>query len=535
MVLLARRIELGTLFDDLADRGHATTVHLSRPLDIAPALGTTLDIPTLAGLVREAAGWLHSAGAAPGERVAIAKRNHWDLVVLCCAAARIGAIPTPMSSRLPPDTLETLLKRLDPAVLVVDSAQVAASRAAACGLVALAPRSLVVDGSAEGALRLDDVRGHSAPPPRVPRAADPLVVLHTSGTTGVPKLVTHSTRTLMRRLVGFEARRWPVLGVRREDVAAGAFSFAHGRALAWTASVLWLGPSRLLAVSGDGWDEAGALLGRYRPTIVEAQPSTYVRWRRRAEDRDDAFGRVRLYVSTFDAVHPPVVRAFLGATRHPRPIWLQGWGQTETGPLTFRFLTRGAMAAERDRHPTTRDLGRPVPTRTRLRVIDPGTLRPAPRGASGLVLCHTKALGLGYIGERQRWLRKRAGRWWNTGDIGVITRTGSLLLLARENDVIPEGSCTELEDVIEDRLRDVLECVLLSVPGGPSLPVVVTEDGTLDLGAWRSATADLPPLAEPAVLVWDEIPRTGTGKVRRMALRERLGMPPETYGTGRWT
>src|SRR4051794_9262438 len=101
MALFARRIELGTLFDDLADRGTATTVHLSRPLDIAPALGATLDIPTLAGLVREAAGWLAAAGVAPGDRVAIAKRNHWDLVVLCCAAARIGAVPTPMSARLP--------------------------------------------------------------------------------------------------------------------------------------------------------------------------------------------------------------------------------------------------------------------------------------------------------------------------------------------------------------------------------------------------------------------------------------------------
>ena len=43
------------------------------------------------------------------------------------------------------------------------------------------------------------------------------------------------------------------------------------------------------------------------------------------------------------------------------------------------------------------------------------------------------------------------------------------------------------------------------------------------------------PLEEPVVLTWDQVPRTGTGKVRRMELRELVGYPTETFGTGRWT
>lgn len=527
-----RRIELGTLFDDLADRGCATTVHLSRPLDIAPSLGGTLDIPTLAGLVRETAGWLAAAGVARGDRVAIVKRNHWDFVLLCCAVARLGAVPAPLSAHLGPDALEILLKRLDPALLVVDAAQLPA---VGPGQTSLAARTLVIDGSAEGSLSVDDVRGHPAPPAYRPRTDDPLVILHTSGTTGVPKLVVHSTRTLMRRLTGFEAHRWPLLGSRPNDTVAGAYSFVHGRALAWTASVLWLAPAKLLAISAPDWAEAGPLLDRHSPTTVEAQPTTYLHWRRHATEHGSPFRHVRLYISTFDAIHPPTVRAFLGATRHPRPVWLQGWGQSETGPLTFRFLTRRAMAAEHDRHPTTRDLGRPVPIRTRLRVIDRETLRPVPHGASGLVVCRTKALCLGYVGEPERWQRKHAGGWWHTGDIGVRMRGGRLRLLDREADTIPEGSCVELEDVIEDRLPNVLECIILSGPGRPSLPVVVTESGALDLGSWRRATADLPALTDPVALTWDEVPRTGTGKVRRTALREQLGETPGTYGTGLWT
>ncbi|NUS04608.1 MAG: acyl--CoA ligase [Nonomuraea sp.] len=530
MAFFTRPLELGTLFDDLAERGRRTGVHVSRPLDIAPHLGTDLEIPDLADLVREASGWLAAAGVRHGDRVAIVKRNHFDHVLLCCAAARIGAVPASLSAHLAPDVLEILLKRLEPALLVTDS-----GLAAVDGLVWQAPRTLVVDGAREGLLSLDDVRGWAAPPVHRPDPDDPLAVVHTSGTTGVPKLVVHSTRTLLRRLAGFEAHRWPLLGSRPDDVVASAISFAHGRALAWTASVLSLGPAKLLAVTAPAWDEAGPFLARHRPTTLEALPATYVRWQRRALGEGNPFERVRLFISTFDAVHPPTVRTFLAATRHRRPVWLQGWGQSETGPLTFRFLTRRVMADVDDRYPTTRDLGRPVPTRTRLRVVDRETLRPVPRGASGLVVCRTKALCLGYVGEQERWLGKRLGRWWHTGDLGVLSRTGRVRFVDREADAIPGGSCVELEDVIDDRLPAVLECVILGVAGRPSVPVVVTEDGRLDREAWRRAVADLPELAEPVVMTWEQVPRTGTGKVRRTALRELLGELPDTYGTGRWT
>ena len=528
-------IHLGTLFDDLAARGHATTVHLSRPMDIAPDLGSALDIPRLAELVAEVAGWLVAAGVGLGDRVAIAKRNHWDYVVLSCAAARVGAVPASLSAHLDPAVLETLLKRLEPALLVTDTALLAACREGGTDLASLATRTLVVDGTAEGALSTDDVRGGAATRPRRPPLDAPLAVMHTSGTTGVPKLVVHSTRTIMRRLAGFEAHRWPLLGSRPDDTVASAISFAHGRALAWTASVLWLAPARLVAVSSSDWAEAGPFLERHRPTTLEAQPATYVRWQDRTGGPDGPFARVRLFISTFDAMHPPTVRAFLNATRRRHPVWMQGWGQSETGPLTFRFLTRRAMAAERGRHPTTRDIGRPIPTRTSLRVVDPHTLRPVPRGEAGLVFCRSEALCLGYVGEEERWRSKWVGQWWNTGDLGALTRTGSVRLVDREVDAIPEGSCLELEDVIADRLPRVLECVVLGRPGQSSLPVAVTEDGGLDVSAWRRAVTDLPPLADPVVMAWDDVPRTGTGKVRRSALRDRIGAAPDTYGTGRWT
>ncbi|MFD1146208.1 AMP-binding protein, partial [Saccharothrix hoggarensis] len=130
--------DMGTLFDEVAARHTHTTVHLDRPFDIAPAgpapadrshgalgddgfgQGVDYTVPELAGLVREAAGWLHAVGARRGDRVAVVKRNHYDYDLLACAAVRIGAVPALLSGHLSDDALETLLKRLDPAVLVTD-------------------------------------------------------------------------------------------------------------------------------------------------------------------------------------------------------------------------------------------------------------------------------------------------------------------------------------------------------------------------------------------------------------------------------
>jgi acyl-coenzyme A synthetase/AMP-(fatty) acid ligase len=525
---------MGVLLDECAARGTRTHIHLDRPFDIAPDLGTHHTVASLALLVRDWAGRLAAAGAGRGDRVAIVKDNHWDYDLLACAAVRIGAVPAQLSGHLPGETLEALLHRLDPALLVTTAGLLARTRGEGADLPGLATATLTVDAPAPGVLGPDDVRGHDAPPPRRRHDDQPLVINHTSGTTGVPKLVVHSTRTIIRKLARFETFRYPVVGLRRSDTLANASAYAHGRTFCWTASALCLAPRKIVILTGHDPDRADPVLRAHPPTVIEALPAAFVRLQPLTERLDTPFRQVRTYVSTYDAVHPPTVRAYLAASRQPRPVWMQGWGQTETGPLTFRFLTRRAVRAGLPR-PTTRNLGRPVPVKTRLRVVDPGTFAPLPRGRAGLVLARTAACALDYVGERDRYTAKWSGTWWNTGDIGVLGRGGSVRLLDREVDHGAGLSCLETEDLLEDRLPEAVECVVLARRSGPPLPVVVTHDGTLAADGWKRAVEGLPPLAEPAVLSWDAVPRTGTGKVRRTELARMLTGHAGTCGSGRWT
>ncbi|TQF04526.1 acyl--CoA ligase [Kitasatospora acidiphila] len=528
-LLRPRPLDFGPLMETLADRGSPTTVRLSRPLDLAPDAGCVWTIPQLAELVREMSAALAAAKVRPGDRVAIHKRNHWDYALLAAAAARIGAVPALISGVLPPDALAALLARLRPALLLSDRATLAgaADRPAV--------PTVCLDGAMPGSTALADLRGGAVP--AVHRRADdePLVIMHTSGTTGVPKLVVHSTRSLVRRITGFEARPWPVTALRSSDTTASAVSFAHGRAVSWTISTLWGRPENALLLADDG-PAAVRLLRAHPPTIVEAAPAVYQHWQPLAAEPDGPFARGRLFISTFDAVHPPTVRAFLDASDRRFPVWMQAWGQSETGPLSFRFFVRRSLARRDERHPTTRDLGRPVPGWVGLRVVDPATGRRLPRGQVGLLQARVPGLCQGYVGEPERWAAKRDGRWFSTGDIGTLTRTGGVRVLDREVDMMPGASCVELEDVLHERLPEVEEAVVLGAgPGQPALPLLVTRDGLLDPGRWQHAVRDLPPLAEPLLLGWEALPRTGTGKVRRNVLRDRYLADTARYGSGQWT
>jgi acyl-coenzyme A synthetase/AMP-(fatty) acid ligase len=528
-------IGIGALFETHAERRQSTIFHLSRPFDIAPEAGTRFDVEALAGLVAEAAGWLHAAGAREGDRVAVVKENHWDCVLLACAASRLGAVPAMISGALPPAALRVLLERLRPTVIVASGRILAAARFGRVALDVEGARVVDIDGESPAAVPLDDLRGEPTPPPRLRRPDEPMIVTHTSGTTGVPKLVAHSANTIVGVLGRTESIRWPIVATRRDDTVASAIAFVHGRSVPWTTGTLRLEPRAAVIVADPAPECAERAFATNPPTTVEALPNWYIQWEPLTVGQGGVFANVRLYVSTFDAMHPPTVRKFLAASGRRFPVWLQGWGQTETGPLAFRLLTRRALSRTGDRHPTTRDVGRPIPFFMGLRVVEPDTMRPVGAGRPGVVLARTGGRCLTYIGEEERWRRKVEGSWWNTGDVGVRTRTGSIRLLDREVDVVPGLSCIELEDVLSDRLPAAREIVILGVRDRLPLPVVCTDDGELDPAAWAAAVRDLPPLADPIAVTWDQVPRTGTGKVRRQELREHLVGDSAALGTGRWT
>jgi len=526
---------LGEVWQAAAQRAATQRVIVDRPADIDPEGPADRDYAGWAALVEQAAGWLHAAGIRPWDRVAVLKANHLDVSLLASAIARLGAIPATLGWTHTPEFARAMLTRLDQPFLVADSTQLQQCGLDEDAVAALTRRTITVDRTdRRDVVALDDLRG--APPgrPRLRAGNEPMLITHTSGTTGIPKLVLHSAESI-HSLALVEAERWPVFGLRPRDTVAYCDPFFHQRMATAMAAVATLTPN-VLMLSEPESPVVRELLAEHRPTIVETLPNIYLRWESLASDPARPFGNVRVYVNSFDAIHTRTIRTFLHASDRRLPIWVQSWSQTEAGAIVIRpYLRRSVRRAGR-RPPPTQVLGWPLPFLCKLRAVDPDTGIRVPCGQVGLIEVSQPGRSLAYVGEQERHDRKRDGWWWNTGDLGVISRLGAVRLVDREIDRIPGASAIELEDVLLDRLPETTEVVVLAVAGKEPVPVLsTTGDIPLDRAAWARATGDLPPLAEPVQIPWSQFPRTATWKIRRVQLREQLFSGARAMGVGRWT
>jgi acyl-coenzyme A synthetase/AMP-(fatty) acid ligase len=508
---------IATLFDHAAENMPDGGIRVG---SASPVIGEPRRHPNgdLATTVQELSGWFPAAGVEPGSTVVVAKQNHPDIVLLAAAASRAGHLPANVSAAVPADQARVVLDRLQPGAVVADRAVIES-----WGLGADDPWKLIsVDGPAPGAIPADDLRGSPAAPANPPAHEEPMVVTHTSGTTGVPKLVLHSAATVRARA---RVVTWPVpvLSLRRRDRFAAYLPWNHARAIEFFTAGLHIGHDTL-ALSDPSAEALVPALERFRPTVMESVPNVYLLWEGVADHARRLFSKVRLYLNAFDAMHPRTVRAFLEAS--PRTaLWLQGYGQSEVGCVTVAAYTRRTVRPRDDRPPTLRDMGWASPPMSKIRATDLETGEPVSAGTVGQLEVHTGGRVLTYVGQEDLHARRVRGEWWTTGDLGYLTRTGRTMLNDRHIDAVPGiESLLEIEDRLLDALPETTEVALVKVDD-TAVPVVCTlDDAPLDRNRWIDAVHRHggAGLGDPVHLPWDAVPRTGTYKVRRHALVDAL-------------
>jgi long-chain acyl-CoA synthetase len=287
-------------------------------------------------------------------------------------------------------------------------------------------------------------------------------------------------------------------------------TFVHSRF--YNALRVWLDHGNPLVIASD-WHprRIAPLLARTRPGYLETHPNTFIEWEDLDDDPCAPLSSVRYFGGTFDAMHPRTIQRLLAASRRPHPLFIQLYGQSETGPVTARLFTRRGAA-----RPDARDIGRPLAGFVRLRVVGPDR-QPVPRGVSGHLEVRLRSRVLTYLGEQDRYDGQLDDGWWGLGDMGFRDRWGRVHLLDREVDRIEAmPSNLETEDLLLSRLPELREVAIVAGPGGEPVPVVCTRDEQpLDIDRWKGATNDLPQMAPPVLFPFDAVPRTSTWKVRR--------------------
>lgn len=505
-------IQLGTLFDRAAARHPASPVILDHDLDMAPERGRRLTLTEVADLVDDFASRLWAVGVRTSERVVVHKTNGFDITLLACAIARLGAIPILLSPKLDGPTVAELLRRTNRPYLLTDQAKL--EKDLPQEVFELSHKLLLASGHFDGAEELAPLAGVKRVPPVNMPPDHPTLITHTSGTTGVPKLAVHTGRTFQAR---YRPQGTVAKLVKPNEPIAIHVSFVHSRMFtAMPITILQGHP--LIVLKEDEPQDVAELFTQVPPGLIEAHPNSFMRWEELTEDPRGPLARVKYFSSTFDAIHPRTVHRLLGASRRKGALFIQMYGQSEVGPIAGRTYShkRGADAEGRC-------VGAPFPGMTGVRVVSRDGNRPS-KSSPGFIEVRSDGRIVTYLDEHQRWEKQVNDGWWRMGDVGYRTKWGCLHLLDREVDEIPGiDSTLEIEDKLFGRLPQLTEAIIVPGADGKPVPVVATrDDEPLDLDAWRSAVADLPTMAPPVQWRLEDLPQTATTKIKRLELIERL-------------
>lgn len=522
-VPVRKGLSMGLMAERAAETHGRIPIYLDRPLDIDPQARHELDYVEFARLIEEMSAALHEAGVKPWDRVAIVKRANFDMVAIAWAAARLGAIPAVLSPGLDGEIIGVLLDRLRSPFVYTDQQTVDAA-----GLPLERWRGGVgakLIGPVESGTPLEDLWGGPVPPAAPRQGDEPMLVTHTSSTTGISKLVENSVKGVS--YTAFVEGGTP-FGHSTRELAASCISFVHVRASITTMAALSRGTA-LLAIAQPNNETVARLFCKYRPTAAEAHPNEFVRWEELDSHPDQPLANVRVYFNSFDAAHPRTITRLLGASKRTLPLWFQAYGQTETQLLSFRVYTRGSAGRLSKRGTRSRSLGWPPPG-VRLRIADPVTQKRMPTGQAGMIQVKTPARCLSFVGTPGKYWERRHGQWFDTGDWGRKTRFGDVEIFDRVADRI-DGieSCLWIEDRLLDSTPGAEEIVVVPDRAGRGVPVVCMRDGQkLDRAAWGAATAGIPNLGEPFEVTESALKRTATAKARRYLLTELIAAARES-------
>ncbi|MFE0752129.1 class I adenylate-forming enzyme family protein [Gordonia sp. NPDC058843] len=474
--------------------------------------GVELDYRTLDEEVRRAAWYWRSLGVGPGDRVALLGRNSVELVVNLLGLGLTGAVPVLLNWRLADAELAELGRLCSPAIIAHD----AEFRSGALAAVPDGQRIVMLgDATATTA----DGRRDVEPDHLDPVSGDTLALLHTSGTTGLPKVIALDEKAHIwgcGRLV-------TMAGLTERAVHLRFTPLFHLAGLQEIGASLLSGGTTLLQsdFDADVWLDTAAARG---VAYGHLPPSTMRRvlaaFERRTE-KPDLSSLVEIWYGTAPAGDELVtaaldafgcgLRQVYGMTEAQSPVSMLGADDHESG--SGRIGTAGRVLPEwevRLRDPSGEAVsnGQPGELEIRGRQLFSGYWAPDGGHGSGL----------------------DAEGWYRTGDVAVLDEEGYLTIVDRVKDMVISGGENVYPAEVERLLAahpDVREIAVIGVPdatwGETVHAVVVPRAPEFDIEAFiRWSRHRIAGFKRPrSVELVDELPRNASGKILKRALRER--------------
>ncbi|MDT0380395.1 AMP-binding protein [Streptomyces sp. DSM 42041] len=508
-------------FDVIADGNARTALH------IVEEDGAETKV-TFAGMRERSdrvANWLRrTAGVRPGDRILLMLGNQVELWETLLASMKLRAVVIPATPLLGPADLQDRITR-GQARHVIVRAQDTAKFTDVSGRYS---HISVGGGDHEW---LDYTEAYDASPDFEPdgptRSDETLLLYFTSGTTAQPKLVEHSH--LSYPAGHLATMYW--IGLRPGDVHLNISSPGWAKH-AWSNFFApWNAEATIFLHNYTRFD-AGRLLAEMDRAGVTSFCAPPTVWRMLIQADLSTLRHVpREVVAAGEPLNPEVIE-------YVRRAWdvtvRDGFGQTETA----------VQVANTPGQPLkTGSMGRPTPGFDVV-LLDPATGEPADEGEICLRLDGPEGRPVGlltaYHGDPGRTAEAMAGGFYRTGDIASRDADGYLTYVGRSDDVFKasdykispfelESALLEHEAVAEAAVVPSPDPVRLAVPKAYVVLAEGWEPGEATAKAlFEHSRATLAPYKRLRVLEFAELPKTISGKIRRVELRAHAADAPGT-------
>lgn len=473
-------------------------------------------------LVAARADWLHRRGIRPRDPVAVWTSTAADIILSFLALQRLGAIPALMNGKMRPEVAATYIRRLRTVGVLADAGH--------AGL--LAGRELGAPLLGEPA-ELGAGDPATAPPHYRHHRDDPVVITHSSGTTGVPKAVMHSHSTI------YAATRH-LLSMPQ---AQGTDRILNALPIPHTATVIMVNQAlgnraEFLSLSKQDGDYVLDAIERWRPSSVFGFAVTWSGLARFDLSKHD-LDSVRMWFNTGDCAHEAHIRRLVavgshdtvtrdGVVRVPGSVFIDGLGSSEMGHSMFHI--KHTVDTER----YGRCIGRPY------EFVDAVVLNrdgnELPPGKVGYLGLKSPSLSPCYWNDSVTTYRFRVNGWSHYGDLVYRDEDGYFYHMDRASDAVDLGDDgTQIYTALSEErvlatMPEVIDCTAVIVADGGRVvtDVLLELDPDADPAIDRTDRVRAA-LGEPAgstlnrvvVVRPEDIPVTVTGKVRKFMLRER--------------
>jgi len=485
---------------------------------------------------RRIGGVLDALDVPADARVGTFAWNTADHLSLYWAAPCTGRILHTLNIRLFPEQLTYVVNHAEDDVVFVDRSLLGAFWKLIDSFRSVR-RVVVMDDGAPTEIP-DDPRIHliedllaDAPPVRfaIDDENQAASMCYTSGTTGNPKGVVYSHRSIYLHSLGV-LNASAGIGVMERDRLLPVVPMFHANAWGWGHAPLFAGAELILPGPQMTPAAIAAMLEEERVTMTAGVPTIWMGLLPELDGRD--LSSLRAILCGGSAVPKALsegYRAKLGM-----PI-LHAWGMTETSPLgsiNGRFSAYDGLSEQEAADVRARQ-GIP-PVGVDARIVEPGTLTELPWDdkATGELQVRGPWIAGDYYDVEHSEDSFTPDGWLRTGDVGAIDRHGNIRLSDRTKDLVKSGgewiSSVELENHLMAHPA-VAEAAVIAVPHPkwqerPLATVVLKPDAS-------ATKEELLEFLTPRVAKWwlpddvvfiDEVPKTSVGKFSKKDLRARF-------------